>query len=93
LTGPNRKVDAEIALTRCPHCGHLVSSIMRADAASYLHSAMTDGTPGRAPNVLTEYERRRLGLMLRGLDGWLAGCSYREIAKAPVRSELRSGRT
>jgi hypothetical protein len=54
---------------------------MRIKAALCLVNAMADGTPGRAPETLTAQQRRRLGLILRSLDGWLADCSYREIAE------------
>jgi hypothetical protein len=46
-----------------------------------LGNVMTNGTPGRAPETLTAQQRSRLKLILRSLDGWLADCSYREIAK------------
>jgi hypothetical protein len=54
---------------------------MRAEAAGCLFNALTGRTPGRTPNGLTAQQRRRLGLVLRGLDGWLERCSYRQIAK------------
>jgi hypothetical protein len=54
---------------------------MRIKAALCLVNAMADGTPGRAPETLTAQQRRRLGLILRSLDGWLADGSYREIAE------------
>jgi hypothetical protein len=53
----------------------------RAEAAGRLFNALTGRTPDRTPNTLTAQQRRRLGLMLRGLDGWLERCSYRQIAK------------
>jgi hypothetical protein len=54
---------------------------VRAEAAGCLFNALTGRTPGRTPNALTVQQRRRLGLVLRGLDGWLERCSYRQIAK------------
>jgi hypothetical protein len=54
---------------------------MRLEAALCLGNAMANGTPGRAPETLTAQQRSRLKLILRSLDGWLADCSYREIAK------------
>ena len=42
---------------------------------------MAGKSPGRAPVGLTARQRSRLGLILRGLDGRLARCSYREIAE------------
>jgi hypothetical protein len=53
----------------------------RAEAAGCLFNALTGRPPGRPPSALTAQQRRRLGLMLRGLDGWLERCSYRQIAK------------
>jgi hypothetical protein len=53
----------------------------RAEAAGRLFNALTGRAPGRTPNALTVQQRRRLGLVLRGLDGWLERCSYRQIAK------------
>ena len=53
----------------------------RAEAAGCLFNALTGRTPPRTPNALTAQQRRRLGLVLRGLDGWLERCSYRQIAK------------
>jgi hypothetical protein len=53
----------------------------RAEAAGRLFNALTGRTPVRPPNALTAQQRRRLGLVLRGLDGWLERCSYRQIAK------------
>jgi len=54
---------------------------MRIEAVRCLLAAMAGGAPGRAPDALTAQQRRRLGLILRALDGQLAGCSYREIAE------------
>ena len=53
----------------------------RAEAAGRLFDALTGRTPAQTPNALTVQQRRRLGLVLRGLDGWLERCSYRQIAK------------
>src|SRR5262249_17907213 len=47
------------------------SFAMRMEAAHCFHNAMACGTPGRAPDALTAQQRRRLQLILRGLDGWL----------------------
>jgi hypothetical protein len=54
----------------------------RAEAALRLLRAMTGRARGRPPDDLTAQQRSRLGLALRGLDGRLAGCSYRTIAEA-----------
>jgi hypothetical protein len=53
----------------------------RAEAALRLWRAMTGQARGRPPADLTAQQRSRLGLALRGLDGRLAGCSYRTIAE------------
>jgi hypothetical protein len=57
----------------------------RIEAARFLWRAMTVGAPGRVPDSLTAHQRSRLGLILRGLDGWLERCSYRQIAKVLFR--------
>jgi hypothetical protein len=54
---------------------------VRLEAALCLGNSMANGTPGRAPETLTVQQRGRLKLILRCLDGRLADCSYREIAK------------
>jgi hypothetical protein len=65
----------------------------RAEAAACLFNALTDRTPGPTPNALTAQQRRRLGLVLRGLDGWLERCSYRQIAKVLFRpNSIPAGR-
>ena len=65
---------------------------VRAEAAGCLFNALT-GHPGRTPNALTVQQRRRLGLVLRGLDGWLERCSYRQIAKVLFRpNSIPAGR-
>lgn len=53
----------------------------RIGSAFRLRRAMTDGAPGRAPGSLTAQQRKRLPLILRALDGRLAGWSYRAIAE------------
>jgi hypothetical protein len=65
----------------------------RAEAAGRLFNALTGRTPPRTPNALTVQQRRRLGLMLRSLDGWLERCSYRQIAKVLFRpNSIPAGR-
>jgi hypothetical protein len=54
---------------------------MRIEALRHLWEAMTGHVSGRTPDGLTAQQRSRLRLILRSLDGWLADCSYREIAK------------
>ena len=66
---------------------------VRAEAARCLFNALTGRTPPRMPNALTAQQRRRLGLMLRALDGWLERCSYRQIAKVLFRpNSIPAGR-
>jgi hypothetical protein len=67
---------------------------MRIEATLLLWRAMTGHARGRAPDTLTAQQRRRLGLILRGLDGRLTGCSYRTIAevlfgRAPAGADWR----
>jgi len=65
----------------------------RIGAARLLRRAMTGGASGRAPDALTAQQRSRLGLILRGLDGRLAGCSYRAIAEVLFgRGSVPAGR-
>jgi hypothetical protein len=55
---------------------------MRVEAALRLWRTATGRARGRPADGLTTQQRSRLGLALRGLDGRLAGCSYRVIAEA-----------
>ncbi len=55
---------------------------MRTEAALRLWRAATGRPRGQLADGLTMQQRSRLGLTLRGLDGRLAGYSYRVIAKA-----------
>jgi hypothetical protein len=54
---------------------------MRMKAAQHFGSVIAGDGPDRAPDTLTAKQRRRLQLILRGLDGWLARRSCREIAE------------
>jgi hypothetical protein len=54
---------------------------MRIEAALIFWRIMTGQTRGRAPDFMTAQQRSRLKLILRALDGRLAGCSYREVAE------------
>jgi hypothetical protein len=66
---------------------------MRMEAARCFGNAMAGTASGRAPDGLTEQQRNRLQLILRSLDGWLARCTYREIAEALFGpSSIPSGR-
>jgi hypothetical protein len=53
----------------------------RADAALRLWRIATGRPRGHPPDRLTHQRRHRLGLMLRALDGRLAGEPYRVIAQ------------
>jgi hypothetical protein len=53
----------------------------RIEAALVLWRTMMGHGRGRTPDVMTVQQRSRLSLILRGLDGRLAGRSYREIAE------------
>jgi hypothetical protein len=55
---------------------------IRIKAARRFWEAITTGhVSGPTPDGLTAQQRSRLKLILRALDGRLAGCSYREIAE------------
>ena len=53
----------------------------RIEAARFMWHAMTGHPRGRTPDTLTAQQRSKLKLILRGLDGRLADCSYRTIAE------------
>ena len=66
---------------------------VRAEAPGCLFNALPGHMLGRTPNALTVQHRRRLGFALRGLDGWLERCSYRQIAKVLFRpNSIPAGR-
>ena len=54
---------------------------MRLLAAQRFCCAISGRRLGASPLALSPGRRRRLVLMIRALDGWLAGHSYREIAE------------
>lgn len=56
--------------------------LARAVAAARLWRIATGRPSRRAPDRLTQHQRRRLALALRALDGRLAGETYRDIAGA-----------
>jgi hypothetical protein len=54
---------------------------MRLKSALHFWEAMTGNVSGQTPDGLTAQQRRTLKLILRALDGKLAGGSYRAIAE------------
>jgi hypothetical protein len=62
-----------IPLDNCPE--------MRIEAVLRFWEAMTGHVSVRKPDGLTAQQRSKLKLILRALDGRLAGCSYRAIAE------------
>ena len=79
VASPARRQPAAPAAVVLPLDGSFAA---RAEAGLRLWCAMTGRARGRPPDDLTEQQRSRLGLALRGLDGRLAGFSYRVIAQA-----------
>jgi hypothetical protein len=75
LDGVNTSLPAAIVLPLDGSFG------TRAEAGLRLWRIMTGRARGRPPDDLTAQQRGRLRLALRGLDGRLAGCSYRAIAQ------------
>ena len=63
------------------------NSDMRLQAAHRFWCAIDGRRLGPSPLALPSERRRRLVLMMRALDGWLAGYSYREIAEGLFGSE------
>jgi hypothetical protein len=63
----------------------------RIRAALRLKRAMMGRAPSRAPDNLTSQQRTRLGLILRSLDGQLAGYSRRSIAEVLFGPNCTSG--
>src|SRR5262249_56878535 len=57
------------------------SSGLRLQAAHRFWSAIEGHRLGASPLALSRRRRGRLILMMRALDAWLAGHSYREIAE------------
>jgi hypothetical protein len=67
------------------------STATRVEAARRLLRAISGRGCDRAADDMTPQRRARLGLTLRALDGRLAGCSYREIARALFGARVPSG--
>jgi hypothetical protein len=54
---------------------------IRLQAAQRFWYAIEGRHPGTSPLALTPQRRRRFVLIMRALDAWLAGHTYREIAE------------
>jgi hypothetical protein len=63
------------------------NSDIRLQAAHRFWCAIEGRRLGASPLALSPGRRRRFVLMIRALDGWLAGHSYREIAEVLVGKE------
>ena len=63
------------------------NSDIRLQAAHRFWCAIDGRRLGASPLALPPKRRRRLVLMMRALDAWLAGHSYREIAEGLFGSE------
>ena len=66
---------------------------MRLQAAHRFWCAIDGRRLGPSPLALPSERRRRLVLMMRALDAWLAGHSYREIAEGLFGKERLRGRS
>ena len=69
------------------------NSDIRLQAAQRFWCAIDGRRLGASPLALSPERRRRLVLMMRALDGWLAGHSYREIAEGLFGKERVRGRS
>ena len=66
---------------------------IRLQAAHRFWSAIEGRRPGTPPLALSYQRRRRFMLIMRALDAWLAGHSYREIAEGLFGKERVLGRS
>ena len=66
---------------------------IRLEAAHRFWCAIDGRRPGPSPLALPPRRRRRFVLMMRALDAWLAGHSYREIAEGLFGKERVLGRS
>jgi hypothetical protein len=66
---------------------------IRLQAAHRFWSAIEGRRPGAPPLELSYQRRRRFLLIMRALDAWLAGHSYREIAEGLFGKERVLGRS
>ena len=69
------------------------NSDIRLQAAHRLWCAIDGRRLGPSPLALPPRRRRRFALMMRALDAWLAGHSYREIAEGLFGKERLRGRS
>ena len=69
------------------------NSGIRLQAAHRFWCAIEGRRLGASPLALTFERRRRFVLMMRALDAWLAGHSYREIAEGLFGAERVRGRS
>jgi hypothetical protein len=69
------------------------NSDIRLQAAHRFWCAIEGRRLGASPLALSALRRRRLVLMMRALDAWLAGHSYREIAEGLFGKERVRGRS
>jgi hypothetical protein len=69
------------------------NSDIRLQAAHRFWCAIDGRRLGASPLALPPARRRRLALMMRALDAWLAGHSYREIAEGLFGEERVRGRS
>lgn len=69
------------------------NSDMRLQAADRFCRAMTGRRLGASPLSFPLRRRRRFALMMRALDAWIAGHSYREIAGGLFGEERLRGRS
>ena len=66
---------------------------LRLLAANRFWSAINGRRLGRSPLALPHHRRSRFVLMMRALDAWLAGHSYREIAEGLYGKERVASRS
>ena len=69
------------------------NSDIRLQAAHRFWCAIEGRRLGASPLALSHERRRRFVLMMRALDAWLAGHSYREIAEGLFGNERIRGRS
>ena len=69
------------------------NSDLRLQAAHRFWCAVEGRRLGASPLALSPLRRRRFVLMMRALDAWLAGHSYREIAEGLFGKERVRGRS